>query len=165
MISSQPSVPEVIAAMRIRLLSSAALAAVLAVASGCATTSKVMLGAPRAPIAAEQVRIYYTPPSTGYVEIALLETHSGGFTYGDQNKTNEVFAKLRAEAARLGANGVLFQGAQDAYGGGSNVGVGIGAGRYGGHTRIGGGVGVSVSPTPKYARGIAIFVANPPPEN
>lgn len=133
--------------------------------AGCASTSKVMLGPARAPIAAEQVQIYYGPPSGQYVEIALLETSSGGLTYGEQNKMDAVLGKLRAEAAKLGANGVLFQGTDSGYGGGGNVGIGIGGGRFGGRSHVGGGIGVNVSPTPKYARGIAIHVVDPAPGN
>ena len=73
------------------------------VASGCASTSKVMLGAARPAIAPEQVQVYYTPPAGGYDEIAVLETSSGGFTYGEQNKMNAVIGKLRTAAAELGA--------------------------------------------------------------
>jgi len=142
-----------------RLLLSAA-ATVLALA-GCASTSKVMLGPTYPAISPEQVHIYYQPPAR-YREVALLETQSGAFTYGEQNKMNSVLTKLRAEAAKLGANGVLFQGTENGYGG-SGVGVGVGGGHFGGHSHFGGGVGVDISPTQKYARGTAIYVTDPTP--
>lgn len=41
----------------------AALAAILLVAAGCASTSKVMLGRARAPIDPALVQIYSTPPA------------------------------------------------------------------------------------------------------
>ena len=109
-----------------------------------------------------QVRVYFQAPPGGYEEIARLETQSGAFTYGEQNKMDSVVAKLREQAAKLGANGVLFQGTADGYGG-SAVSVGAGGGRVGGSSFSGGGVGVSISPRQKHARGIAIHVANPPP--
>ena len=62
------------------LLSAAALALALA---GCASTSKVMLGPTYPALAPGQVHIYYQPPAH-YREIALLETQSGSFTYGEQ---------------------------------------------------------------------------------
>ena len=127
-------------------------------ASGCASTSKVMLGAARPAIAPEQVRVYFAPPPGRYEEIAMLETSSGGFTYGEQNKMDAVIGKLRVAAAELGANGVLFQGSEQGYGG-SRVGVGVGGGSH----HVGGGIGVSISPTPKHARGIAVYVLDPPP--
>lgn len=131
------------------------------VIGGCSSTTRVMLGPTYPPLAPEQVRIYYQPPPR-YREIALLETDSGALTYGEQNKMNAVLVKLRVEAARLGANGVLFQGTQNGYGGGG-VGVGIGGGHFGGHGGFGGSVGVDLSPSQKHARGMAIFVTDPPP--
>lgn len=141
-----------------------ALAVVLAaIAGGCASTSTVMMSPALPALMPEQVRVYFTPPPGHYVEIAMLETSSGGFTYGEQNKMNSVLAKLRTEAAKIGANGVLIQDTTNGYGG-SSVGVGVGSGGYGygGHSHVSGGVGVSISPTPKYARAIAIHVDNPP---
>lgn len=131
------------------------LAAVLL--AGCATTSHVMLSPARPAIAPAQVRVYFTPPPGRYVEIALLDTASGPFTYGEQNKMDKVMARLRTEAASLGANGVLVQGMANGYRGGG-VNVGVGGGSIGGHTRIGGGVGVDISPTQKHAQAIAILV-------
>lgn len=148
--------------MTLRALAAAVLFAVLL--AGCATTSKVMISPPRPAIAPEQVRVYFAPPPGRYVEIAMLETSSGAFTYGEQNKMDSVLGKLRVEAGKLGANGVLVQDTASGYGG-SSVGVGVGGGRFGGRSHVGGGVGVSISPTPKYARAIAIHVDNPPPRN
>jgi hypothetical protein len=138
-----------------RFLATSLLAAVLL--AGCATTSHVMLSPARPAIAPAQVRVYFTPPPGRYVEIALLDTASGPFTYGEQNKMDKVMARLRTEAASLGANGVLVQGMADGYRGGG-VNVGVGGGSFGGHTRIGGGVGVDISPTQKHAQAIAILV-------
>ena len=142
--------------MNLRLNAMAATALLLA---GCASTSRVMLGPTYPAIAPEQVRIYYQPPAR-YREVALLETASGSFTYGEQHKMDAVLANLRIEAAKLGANGVLFQGTETGYGG-SNVGVGVGGGNYGHHSSYGGGVGFSISPTQKYAHGMAIYVTDP----
>ena len=122
--------------------------------AGCSSTSQLVTGTPRPPIDPSQVRIYFTPPPGGYEEIAQLETASGGFTYGEQNKLNDVINNLRIEAAKLGANGVLFVGAQNSVGG-SNVGVGVGGGSssgYRGGSFSGGGVGVNISPS-----GVGVF--------
>lgn len=148
--------------MTFRALQIPALAAVLALSAGCASTSNVMLGQARPAISPEQVRVYYAPPPGRYVEVALLETSSGGFTYGQQNKMNSVIGKLRAEAAKLGANGVLLQGTAHDFSG-SNVGVGVGGDSFGSSSHVGVGVGINVSPTRLYARGMAIHVPDPPP--
>lgn len=143
----------------LRLLAAFAVALALA---ACAS-SHMLTGTPRPPIDPSQVRIYYGPPPGGFEEIALLETSSGALTYGEQNKSDSILAKLRAEAARLGANGVLFQGTADGYGGGG-ASVGVGGGRVGGSGFSSAGVGVNVSPRQKFAKGIAVYVPNPPPE-
>lgn len=139
------------------------VALLTAVVLAACASSHVLTGNPRPPIDPSQVRIYYGPPPGGYEEIALLETSSGAFTYGEQNKTDSIMTKLRAEAAKLGANGILFQGTADDYGGGG-ASVGVGGGRVGGSSFSSAGVGVNISPRQKHARGIAVYVPNPPPE-
>jgi hypothetical protein len=144
----------------LRGLPAAAAALLLA---ACAS-SHVLTGNPRPAIDPAQVRLYYGPPPGGYEEIARLNVSSGAFTYGEQNKAEAIEARLRREAARLGANGVLFQGTADGYGN-SGVSVGGGVGRGGGRSFSSVGVGVNISPTQKYANGIAIYVLNPPPQD
>ncbi len=136
------------------------LTVLLGLALSACASSALVTGTPRAPIDPSQVRVYFQAPPGGYEEIAMLESNSGAFTYGEQNKMNAVVAKLRKEAAKLGANGVLFRGTADGDGGGG-VSVGAGGGRVGGSSFSGGGVGINISPRQKYARGIAIYVANP----
>jgi hypothetical protein len=135
--------------------------AMLVVLGGCSNTSTLMLGPTYPPVSPEQVHVYTQPP-TRYREVAILETHSGSFTYGEQNKMNSVMANLRTQAAKLGANGVLLQGTENGYGG-SGVGVGVGSSNYGSHSHVGVGVGVDLSPTQKYARAMAIYVTDPTP--
>ena len=132
-----------------------------ALTAGCAS-SHVLTGTPRAPIDPAQVRIYHGPPPGQYEEIAILNTRSGALIYGEQNKVDSVLQKLRNEAAKLGANGVLFQGTADGERSGG-VSVGGGVGRGGGRSFSSAGAGVKISPQQKYASGIAIWVANPPP--
>lgn len=137
------------------------LACLLAGLAACAS-SHMLIGTPRPPISPEQVRFYFGPPPGRFEEIALLEVRSGAFTYGEQNKTEAIQRRLREEAAKLGANGVIYGGSARGYGGGG-VSVGAGGGRIGGHGYGGVGVGVNISPEQKYARGTAIYVPNPPP--
>lgn len=133
------------------------LPAVLALALvACASTSHVMISDPRPPIAVEQVRVYAQPPASRYVEIALLDATTGDFTYGAQNRENALMTRLRTEAARLGANGVLIQDRGQVP---SNGGVGIGIG--GGGRHVGGGVSVGVGAPKERARAVAIWVENP----
>ncbi len=134
----------------------AAVATVLLVAAGCASTSRVMLGQARAPIDPATVQIYSTPPA-GSVEIAQLES-SSAVGFGTQGQTDAAVARLKREAAALGANGVLLMGVGSS---GSPVGMSVGAGSYGSH--VGGGLGVGIPTTQRRAAGVAIWVPNPPP--
>lgn len=148
-----------------RRIATILLVPLLAVLAGCSSTSQLVTGTPRAPIDPSQVRVYYTAPPGGFEEIAQLETSSGSFTYGEQNKLDNVINNLRMEAAKLGANGVLLVGTENSMGG-SSIGVGAGGGSYGGYhggSFSSGGIGVNISPTKKFAHGVAIYVPNPPP--
>lgn len=141
-----------------------AVVPLLALLLAACASSALVTGRPRPPIDPSQVRVYFNTPAVQFEEIALLETKSGALTYGEQNKMNSVVTKLRKEAAKLGANGVLFRGTADGYGGGG-MSVGGGGGRIGGHGYGGVGVGVDITPRQKFARGVAIYIANPPPSD
>ena len=105
----------------------AALAAILLVAAGCASTSKSCWAA-RAPIDPALVQIYSTPPA-GSQEIAQLESASA-VGFGTQGQTDAAVARLKREAAALGANGVVLMGVGSS---GSPVGMSVGAGTFGSH--------------------------------
>lgn len=130
--------------------------AVAGALAACASASRVMISDPRPPIAVEQVRVYLQPPAGRFVEIALLDADSG-FTYGAQARQDAVMQRLRVEAAKLGANGVLVQhmGERPSDGG---VGIGIG----GGGRHVGGGISVGVSPPKQTVRAVAIWVPDAP---
>jgi len=118
---------------------------------GCASTSKVMLGQARAPVDPASVQIYSTPPA-GSIEIAQLES-SSAVGFGTQGQTDAAIARLKREAAALGANGVILMGVGS---GGSPVGMSVGAGSYGRHTA--GGLSVGIPTQQKRAAGVAIWV-------
>ena len=124
----------------------------LAAISGCAT-SHVMVGQARPSISPDQVQIYLHPPANKYVEIALLDTSSrGAFAITAQGKTNVVMDRLKAEAAKLGANGILLEGVGDQAGG--SVGTGYAAAS--GHSAFG--FGSSATVFHKKGDGLAIYV-------
>ncbi len=139
--------------MKFRLV--AALFAMAALA-GCASASKVMLGQARPAIDPSQVQVYSTPPP-GSVEIAQLEATSA-VGFGTQGQTDAAVARLKAEAAKLGANGVVLVGVGAS--GQSPVGMSVGAGSFGRHT--GGGLSVGIPTQQKKAAGVAIWVPPAP---
>ena len=119
--------------------------------AGCAGSSKVMLGQARAPVDPSQVQVYRTPPA-GALEIAQLEAKSA-VGFGTQGQTDAAVARLKREAAALGANGVVLLGVGSS---GSPVGMSVGAGSYGRHS--GGGLSMGIPTTQKQAAGVAIYV-------
>jgi hypothetical protein len=123
---------------------------------GCAT-SHVMMGKARPPISPALVQVYFHPPAAKYEEIAMLDTSSrGGFGFTAQGKTDIVINRLKDEAAKLGANGVLLQGVGDQSGG--SISTGFGQASASGNHAYGSGVGFSGNMTQKVGNGIAIYV-------
>jgi len=123
--------------------------------AGCATTSRVITGKPRAPIDPSQVTLYSSAPPN-YEEIAIIDASSrSSFAFGDQKKMNAVIERLKKEAASLGANGVLLQ-STGSDGGGGSVGAGVGTSVGGGGVSIG--TGIFTTSANKTGRGLAIYV-------
>ena len=128
-----------------------ALTAVLLL-SGCAGSSKVMVGQARPAIDPAQVRIYTVVPA-GSQEIAQIES-SSAIGFGTQGQTDSAVARLKAEAAALGANGVVLMGVGAS--GSSGGGVSVGGGSWGSSSY--GGVGIGIPTQQKKAVGMAIWV-------
>jgi hypothetical protein len=129
-----------------------AVAAVVVLA-GCAASSHVLVGTARTPIAPEQVKIYLQPPPR-YEEIATIDASSRGTpVFTDQRKMDRAIGRLKQEAAKLGANGILLEGTSDQQTGG----IGLGTGSASGNSAFG--IGTSFGIVIKTATGIAIYVA------
>src|SRR3981189_143894 len=107
--------------------------------TACAT-SHVMIGQARPAISPEEVQVYTRPPTVPYEEIAKLQTSSSGsFSFTAQGKTDAVIKRLKTEAAKLGANGVLLEGIDDRASG--SIGTGGGTEWHGGRRPFRRGVG------------------------
>ena len=127
---------------------------------GCAS-SHVMVGAARPPISPDQVKLYLHPPEK-YEEIAIIDASSRrSIVFTDQQKMNKVIARLKEEAAKVGANGILIQGTGDEQAG--EVSTGAGTATASGHSAYGTGIGVSASRIMKTGQGIAIYVPDRQP--
>jgi len=128
----------------------------LAVLCSCAPSSHVMVGQARPPISPDQVRIYSHPP-VNYQEIAVLDASSkSAFGTGGQKSVDKVIERLKIEAAKLGANGVILEGFQDSQAG--SIGTGVGSSSYSGNSAVGVGVGGSLGIYKKTGHGDAIYV-------
>jgi hypothetical protein len=122
----------------------------------CAPSSHILTGTARAPISPVDVKIYSTPPPN-FEEVALLDASSkSAFGPGGQKSIDKVIERLKAQAAQLGANGVILGDVSDRETG--SLGTGVGSDSYSGHSAIGVGVGGSLGIYKKSAKGRAIFV-------
>jgi hypothetical protein len=133
-----------------------AAVALVVLLSSCAAESYVLIGTARPAISPDRVTIYLHPPAK-YEEIALLDASSrGSAAFTDQQKMNKAIARLKEEAANLGANGILLEAAGDQVAG--SVGTGFGTATGNGNSAFGTGVGVSSGIFIKSAKGMAIYV-------
>src|ERR1043166_2626563 len=117
------------------------------------STSHVIAGKTRAPILPGDVKVYMKPPAR-YEEVALLESSSkNSWSITDQGKTDKAIQRMKEEAAKLGANGVLLRGVSDRYAGDTSTGSAVGT-----SGSSGVGVGFSAPVYDKAASGVAIYV-------
>lgn len=71
--------------------------------ASCAANKPVLLAPPRPAIAVEEVHVYATEPQHPYTNMALLRGDSGGKT-----RNQKVVEQFKAQAAELGANGIVL---------------------------------------------------------
>jgi hypothetical protein len=128
---------------------------------GCSSTSHVLVGTKRPPIDPALVQLYLEPPAQ-YERIAILDASSeGSWAFSGQAKMNAAMVKLKREAAKLGANGILVGGT------GRIVTGSVGSGFAAGHNGFATGTSYQAGVVQKTAGGIAIYVpdsaTNAPP--
>lgn len=76
---------------------------------GCTivNSSSILVGKQRTAISFEEVKIYTAPPAN-FEEIALIQAEAGHDFKSTQDVMNSAVERLKKEAAKLGANGVLL---------------------------------------------------------
>jgi hypothetical protein len=117
----------------------------------------VLVGQVRPAISPDLVQIYLQPPESNYLQIANLTASSrGSFAITRAAKIDKVIGRLKMEAARLGANGILLHGVGDRAAG--SVGAGISTETNSPHSPYGLGFGASAFFLEKSGDGVAIFV-------
>ena len=146
------------------MIRSAALALLAMGLAACAPSSHVLVGTAHPPISPSEVKIYLQPPPT-FEQIAILNASSNSmFGTGGQGSVDKVIQRLKEEAAKVGANGIILEGMSDRETG--SLGGGSGSTSYSGNSAVGVGVGGSLGIFKKTAQGRAIFVppgpATPP---
>jgi hypothetical protein len=138
----------------IRLLT---LAAVLAMGlAACAPSSHILVGTARPPISPSDVKIYLQPPPT-FEQIAILNASANSmFGTGGQGSVDKVMQRLKEQAAKLGANGIILEGMFDRQTG--SLGGGSGSTSYSSNSAVGVGAGASLGIFKKTGEARAIFV-------
>lgn len=130
------------------------IALALLIPSGCVLTrgSHVIIGTPRPATNPAEVKLYTTLPEK-YEQIAIVSADSRHDFVTDQTLTNAAIERLKKEAAKVGANGILLEGVGNYQIGSSgivmipNPGAPVGTAMVVANTRTG-----------KEAKGVAIYV-------
>lgn len=124
--------------------------------AACAPSSHIVVGTVRPAISPSEVKIYLQPPPA-FEEIAVLNASADSmFGTGGQSTVDKVIQRLKEEAAKLGANGVILEGMSEQQTG--SLGGGSGSTSFSGNSAVGVGVGGSLGIFKKSAHARAIFV-------
>ncbi|MEP6547183.1 MAG: hypothetical protein ABJD53_06930 [Gammaproteobacteria bacterium] len=124
---------------------------------GCAASHVALVGRARPPTTPDQVRIYLQPPDGKYEQIANVSASSSGtFAITATGKMDKVIERLKREAAKVGANGILLHGVGNETS--ESAGAGITTEMDSGHSPYGLGFGVSAFFYGKSGDGVAIYV-------
>lgn len=128
--------------------------------SGCATAHVIMVGQARPATSPDLVRVYTATPRH-FARIAIINSSSGAsWAFTERAQVDEAIAKIRKEAAKLGANGILLQAVGTRSSG--NLGISIGGFGFGGgrhHAYAVGGAGSFYGPIlHKTVQATAIYV-------
>ena len=128
--------------------------------AACAPSSHILVGTARPPISPSEVKLYLKPPPS-FQEIAVLNASAHSmFGTGGQGSVDKVIQRLKEQAAKLGANGILLEGMSDRETG--SLGGGSGSTSYSSNSAVGVGLGASLGIFKKTGEGRAIYV---PPDS
>ena len=138
-------------------------AAVLAATclAGCAGASHVVTGTPHPATSPSRVTVYSTAPPV-FQEIAVIRAHRKTlFNGGGEHSTDVVLERLKVEAAKLGANGLLLDGFDQAET--LSLGGGAGTDSYSAHGTVNLSLGAVVGIFQTSGQGRAIYVPGAAP--
>jgi hypothetical protein len=128
---------------------------------GCGSTRTVMIGEARPATTPDAVRIYHRAPTRHFERIAIINASSGAsWAFTTRSQADQAIAKLKEEAAKIGANGILLEWIGTSSSG--NLGIGVGGYGYGssGHVNydVAGGGSFNGAILHKTAQATAIYV-------
>jgi hypothetical protein len=134
----------------------AAPLALILMLAGCASSYE-LIGKARPPIAPGQVQLYLEPPKREYQQIAIIRTSSKrSLSFSSQGKAEVVVKRLKEQAAKLGANGVLLKQITDEAD--ESAVAGVGTSYDSPHGTIDVGVSASALLMKRYGHAIAIYL-------
>lgn len=136
----------------------ASVGGVSAGACAAAASSGASVSQGRPPVRSwRDVKVYFHPPDNRYEEIGLLAASSKfSWSFSVQRKVDKVVNRLRVEAAKKGANGVLLVGVGNEYAGSVNTSHATATAV--GNTAYGNSSGTSVAVMYEAGSAIAIYV-------
>ena len=140
----------------IRVLQRMLLGISIAWIAACASSGPVMMGSARAPITPDQVTLYTTLPANAEKIAVLTASNKSAFTTGGQKSVDKVVERLKEQAAKLGANGLILQDFTDRQS--ASIGTGVGSETYTHNASVGVGVGGGFGIFKKTGQGVAIYV-------
>lgn len=123
-----------------RIVRVIAAASIAALCAACAPSEiQVLTGSTRTPISASDVLVYSIPPPH-FQQIALLTaTRKTAFHVGGKKAVDQLIGLLTAQAARLGANGIIVDELFDEQS--MSLGTGVGSDTYTHNADISVGIG------------------------
>jgi len=132
--------------------------------AACTTSSHVLLGDTRPAESPRDVIIYLEPLRRPYAKIALVAASSShSWVWTAEGKADVVIARLKTEAAKLGANGILLEEITD--GPDAAAGAGIAPEITRDHASVGVGFDATGLLGARHGRGVAIYVAPDDPSH
>jgi len=126
----------------------------------CGSTHTIMVGQARPAATPDAVRVYYSAPRH-FERIAIINSSSGPtWAFTTKGQLDDAIAKLKEEAARLGANGILLEATGTSSSGNLGIGVGgfgVGGDRHSGYA-VSGESGFGAPILHRTAQATAIYV-------
>jgi hypothetical protein len=126
--------------------------------TACATSSHVLLGDARPAMSPREVTVYLEPVHRPYVKVAVIDASSSkSWAWTAAGKADVVIARLKVEAAKVGANGILLEEISD--GADAGVGAGVAPEITRDHVSVGLGFDATGLFGARHGRGVAIYIA------
>lgn len=131
--------------------------------SGCTIMdgSAIVTGSKRLPLTSSEVKVYRTSPTENFEEIAIVSASAGHDFQNSSTLLNAAIERLKEEAAKVGANGVVLTDIKERDNPTTVTSIGNTTiyGKQGGAFATGTAIGINRGDAHTRLRGVAIFIA------